>query len=82
MNLLEKAQDRIIIMPGGGTKAEHVPELKKSGWLKEVHASCKVARPSRNKHINPGLSFSAMPLDFDVQLGVDEELVKAFKVVL
>lgn len=82
MDLLEKAQDRIIIMPGGGTKAEHVPELKKTGWLREVHASCKVARPSRNKHINPGLSFSAIPLDFEVQLGVDEGLVKAFKKVL
>ncbi|OYX13007.1 MAG: copper homeostasis protein CutC, partial [Algoriphagus sp. 32-45-6] len=46
MELLEKAQDRIIIMPGGGTKAEHVPELKKTGWLREVHASCKVARSS------------------------------------
>lgn len=82
MELLEKAQDRIIIMPGGGTKAEHVPELKKTGWLREVHASCKVARPSRNKHINPGLSFSAMPLDFGVQLGVDKGLVNAFKEVL
>ncbi|SDA76392.1 copper homeostasis protein [Algoriphagus alkaliphilus] len=82
LELLEKAQDRIIIMPGGGTKAEHVPILRKSGYLKEVHASCKVAKPSPNQFINEGLSFSAMPLDFSLHFGVDPAVVNEFKSVL
>jgi copper homeostasis protein len=82
MDLLEKAKDRIVIMPGGGTKAEHVPVLKKSGWLKEVHASCKIVKPSPNQFINSGLSFSSMPLDFSKHFGVDPELVNEFKAVL
>lgn len=82
LNLLEKAQDRIIIMPGGGTKAEHVPILRKSGYLKEVHASCKVAKPSANEFVKKGLSFSSMPLDFTQHFGVDPEVVNEFKSVL
>lgn len=80
--LLRKAGDRIIIMPGGGTKAEHVPILKQSGYLKEVHASCKLAKPSPNQFVNPGLSFSSMPLDYSMHFGVDSSLVREFKEVL
>lgn len=82
LNLLEKAKERIIIMPGGGTKPEHVPILRKSGYLKEVHASCKIAKPAANQFINNDLSFSANPLDYSLQFGVDQELVKDFKSVL
>ncbi len=82
LSLLEKAQDRIVIMPGGGTKPAHVDVLKKSGFLKEVHASCKIAKPSVNQFVNPSLSFSAMPLDFDRQFGVDPSLIEQFKAVL
>lgn len=82
LDLLSKAKDRIIIMPGGGTKAQHVPILKKEGYLKEVHASCKIAKPSPNQFVNSGLSFSSMPLDFSKHFGVDPELVKEFKAVL
>lgn len=81
-DLLQKAKDRIIIMPGGGTKAEHVPILKQSVYLKEVHASCKLAKPSPNQYINAGLSFSGMPLDFSSRFGVDAALVNEFKAVL
>ncbi|MBC6368269.1 copper homeostasis protein CutC [Algoriphagus sp. AK58] len=82
VQLLEKAKDRIIVMPGGGTKAEHVPMLQKSGYLKEVHASCKKAKPSDNEFINPDLSFSSSPLDYAFHFGIDPELVKGFKSVL
>ena len=81
-NLLQKAGDRIIIMPGGGTKPAHVSTLKQSGLLKEVHASCKIAKPSPNNYVNEGLSFSGKPLDFSSHFGVDPDLVKEFKAVL
>lgn len=82
LDLLEKAKDQIIIMPGGGTKPEHLPVLKASGYLKEVHASCKMAKPSANQFINKDLSFSGVPLDYSLQLGVDQRLVNEFKSVL
>lgn len=82
LDLLKKAKDQIIIMPGGGTKPEHLPELKESGYLKEVHASCKIAKPSRNEFVNNELSFSGVPLDYSLQLGVDQRLVNEFKSVL
>jgi len=80
--LLAKAKDRIIIMPGGGTKAEHVPILRATGFLKEVHASCKLAKVSENQFINPDLSFSSAPLDYSKHFGIDPVLVQGFKTVL
>lgn len=46
IRMLELAGDRIIVMPGGGLKPEHVRTLKKTGLLKEIHASCKKIRES------------------------------------
>lgn len=80
--LLQQAKDRIIIMPGGGSKPEHLPVLNASGYLKEVHASCKMGKPSANQYINPDLSFSSPALDFSMQFGIDPDLVKQFKTVL
>jgi len=79
LELLEQAKDRIIIMPGGGLKASHIPILKSSGYLKEVHASCKQAKGTDNQFINPNLSFSSAPLDFSQNFGVDPALVNEFK---
>ncbi len=82
LELLEKAKDQIIIMPGGGTKPEHVPILNQSRYFREVHASCKVAKPSSNEFVNKGLSFSSIPLDFSKHFGVDPAVVNEFKSVL
>ncbi|MEB2784227.1 copper homeostasis protein CutC [Algoriphagus persicinus] len=81
-NLLIKAQDRISIMPGGGTKPEHVMELKTTGYLKEVHASCKAWRPSSNQFVNPNLSFSDDPKSFTHHLRIDQEVVNQFLEVI
>lgn len=80
--LMEKAADRISIMPGGGTKPEHVSFLKKSGMLRDFHASCKIWKPSQNQFINPGLSFSDDPKSFTHHLRVDQELVNQFLEVI
>ncbi|MEK0441896.1 MAG: hypothetical protein RL403_874 [Bacteroidota bacterium] len=81
MALLKQAQERIIILPGGGLKAAHISRLKESGYLKEVHASCKLAKPADNQFIKPGLSFSGTPLDFNLNFGIDPQLVHEFKSV-
>lgn len=80
--LLSQAKDRIIIIPGGGTKPEHVVQLSETGFLKEVHASCKTYVPSPNQYINPDLSFSDDPYSFTHRLGIDPEIVAQFKKVM
>ncbi len=37
--LIEKANERIVIMPGGGVRAENISELKKKTRAKEFHSS-------------------------------------------
>lgn len=80
--LIGKAQDRISIMPGGGTKPEHVSFLKETGYLRDIHASCKTWKPSKNQFIRPGLTFSDDPKSFTHHLGVDQNLVLKFLEVI
>lgn len=82
ISLLEQAKDRLIVLPGGGLKASHIAPLKETGYLKEVHASCKVAKPAANQFIKTELSFSSAPLDFGLNFGIDPHLVQEFKSVL
>ena len=82
LELLHLAQDQLIVMPGGGLKPAHVPILKASGYLKEVHASCKLQKASSNQFINQELSFSSTPLDYSTVFGIDPAVVEEFKSVL
>ena len=82
LELLRLAQDQLIVMPGGGLKPVYVPILKASGYLKEIHASCKQAKPSSNRFINPELSFSSAPLDYSTIFGIDPAVVEEFKSIL
>jgi copper homeostasis protein len=77
--LMEKAGDRIIIMPGGGTKPEFIPLLRKTGFLKEVHASCKKVEKARERYIHDDLQFTINGLEPDEFLSVDEKKVQNFK---
>ncbi len=80
--LMTKAKDRICIMPGGGTKPSHVRELRATGFLKEIHASCKMWKPSSNNYFNPEISFSEDPKSFTHHLRIDRNLVNEFLEVL
>ena len=81
MALLEQAKERIIILPGGGLKVTHVSRLKESGYLKEVHASCKLAKPTDNQFVKSDLNFVGTPLDFIMNFGIDPQLVHEFKAI-
>ena len=76
--LMVIAKDRISIMPGGGTMPKHVLELSKSGFLRDIHASCKVFKQSPNNFINPHVSFSEDPEAFKKHLSVDQSIVNEF----
>ena len=82
LELMGKAKDRISIMPGGGTKPEHIALLKKSGFLREIHASCKTWKHSQNEYVRPGLSFSDDPKSFTHHLRIDRTLVNEFLEVI
>lgn len=76
--LLQMAGDRIIIMPGGGSKPEHLSHLQKYSNFQEIHASCKTKVLSHNQFINPEVSFTSNPDDFKYHLGIEANLVKEF----
>lgn len=71
------AGNRIIIMPGGGTEPSHLAQLHSTGYLKEVHSSCKSYRNSRSTHINPLLQEGVG--NADQVLTVDKALVEGFQ---
>ncbi|MEX2592227.1 MAG: copper homeostasis protein CutC [Anditalea sp.] len=77
-NLLLKAEGRIIIMPGGGTAPEHLKELHATGFLREIHASCKTLRLSNSTYFNPYLKLSGGGDTADKVLTVDKTLVETF----
>jgi copper homeostasis protein len=53
--LVEKAGNRISIMPGAGINSTNILDLKKIVNAKEYHSSAKSNRPSLMNHLNPEL---------------------------
>lgn len=78
LELINKANGEISIMPGGGTKPEHVSVLSKTGHLTDIHASCKTWKKSPNNYVNPDVSFSDDPEAFLKDLRVDQKTVSQF----
>lgn len=77
--LLIRAGDRIIVMPGGGMKPELIHPLRTSGNLKEIHAGCKMVKQSEGHYDRHGVELNAPTLRHDQLLTVDRELLEAFK---
>ncbi len=77
--LMKQAGERITIMPGGGMKPEFIPSLKKIGFLKEVHASCKRIEKAPGRYVNEELQFTIDGLEPDEFLSVDQQKISDFK---
>lgn len=60
IKLLDLAQNRIIVIPGGGTKAGHLQALNQNNQLKEIHASCKMTRSLVSGHLQGGVKLSLL----------------------
>lgn len=56
--LVEKAGDRIIIMPGSGVNENNADEIVSQCGVKEIHASAKERKESRMKFRNPRTTMS------------------------
>ena len=52
--LVNKANKRIIIMPGGGVREDNIEELIHKTGAKEYHTSARCFLPSKMIHTNPG----------------------------
>jgi copper homeostasis protein len=53
--LVEKASDRIVIMPGGGVRAAGIVDLATRTGAREFHTAARVSLPSRMQFINPSM---------------------------
>lgn len=80
--MLHEAADRIVVMPGGGMAPEWVGPLRSTGYLKEIHASCKMTRPSHSHYKNRKVSWTDASGFPDQVLTISPEVVASFKKVL
>jgi copper homeostasis protein len=71
--LVEKADDRIIIMPGSGVRSANIKELKEYTGAKEMHSSARKNLPSSMQFTTAGMQEQLQ------HTGIDEEEVKAMR---
>lgn len=79
LDWMNQAEDKIMIMPGGGLSPEHLATLNRDGNLREIHASCKTTRPSETEYRHESVSLSKDPDSFFQVLSIDAKTVRAFK---
>jgi copper homeostasis protein len=53
--LADRAGDRIVIMPGGGVRAEGIVSLARETGAREFHTAARVTLPSMMQFINPAM---------------------------
>lgn len=63
--LVEKANDRIIIMPGSGVNEENIATLAKETKAKEFHFSAREPIDSKMKYRNPALKMGGKVVSID-----------------
>lgn len=71
--LVEQANDRIIIMPGSGLNSANVATIIQTAGVSEVHTSARIRIPSTTQYRN-----EKMPEDFDLDY-VDAEEIRKIK---
>lgn len=82
-DLIKNAGDRIIVMPGGGIKAEQVAEIVRISGAQEIHVSARKKTSSQMKYKKQGLRMSGVEEKSEFEnWGVDLNLVSAIKASL
>jgi copper homeostasis protein len=74
--LVEQADDRIIIMPGSGVRSNNIAELAKYTGVTELHSSARMLKPSGMHYVN-----QSMQEDLS-SVGVNVDEVKRMKEAL
>jgi copper homeostasis protein len=80
--LVQRAKNRIIIMPGGGINEQNVVELIAEAGVKEIHFSAKLFQSSKNTRYNHLISFlDPLPNDSGRYL-TQADVVRRMKVLV
>ncbi len=74
--LVEKAEDRIIIMPGSGLRSDNIESIARITGAREFHSSARRNVQSDMSYQNPGMSEQLQVTD------LDNEEVRAMAVIL
>lgn len=74
--LVEQANDRIIIMPGSGLNSSNVKNIVDTAGVNEVHTSARIRVSSTTQFQNP-----LMPEDFDIDF-VDADEIKKIQSII
>lgn len=56
--MIEQAEERIVIMPGGGVNADNIGEVVEELTLTEIHGSFSNTFPSQMEHVNSTINES------------------------
>ena len=59
--LVEKADGRIIIMPGAGIRPTNIAQIEKETRAMEFHSTARITKPDGMKYRNPEVSFAISP---------------------
>lgn len=71
--LIQQADDRIIIMPGSGVRSSNIRELADYTGASELHSSARINQISSMQFINEGMKESLE------NISVDEEEIRSMK---
>jgi copper homeostasis protein len=63
--LVEKAKDRMIILPGSGVRADNIATIVKATGAKEMHSSARKAMPSKMAFNQPTMQENMQYFDVD-----------------
>ncbi len=74
--LIQQADDRIIIMPGSGVRSNNIAELTTYTGAKELHSSARKVFPSAMHYHQPGMQESL------TSFMVDEDEIRQMKSIL
>ncbi len=74
--LVEKANNRISIMPGAGINSTNILELKEITNAKEYHSSAKTQKPSLMNYLNSELLDDKIPLQISDGIEIKKMLAQ------
>ena len=64
--LVEKANDRIIILPGSGVRADNIKTIVTETGAKEMHSSARKAMASKMEFNQPSMQENMQYFDVDI----------------
>jgi copper homeostasis protein len=79
MTMIRTAGDQLVVMPGGGTRPDHLRQLATTGYLREVHSSGKTYRPTLSRFESSDVQLSSDPESFRRILTVSPEKLQAYR---